>query len=160
MFDIYSIVSGKLIFLRSRQYGRDWLDEVEEQTDTSQEGTWVRMTIRNDSPVTPLEVFERFAPGSDDYGFTRTVVPVHLVRYEGEVLVSRSQARRLMARVDKFVEVVLDFAEVNEIGPAFADEIFRVYQNEHLQVNIYSVNFSEEIRRMIDRAKAGGVTGE
>lgn len=43
-----------------------------------------------------------------DYGFTKTHVPLELAKHEGEQLVSRSQARRLLARVDQFKEVWLD----------------------------------------------------
>jgi hypothetical protein len=51
------------------------------------------------------------------------------MQYEGESLMSRSQARRLMNRFDRFSEVVLDFTGVNFIGQGFADEIFRVFAN-------------------------------
>ena len=55
------------------------------------------------------------------------MVPVDLARYGDDNLVSRSQARRLLARVDRFRTVVLDFKGVDAIGQAFADEVFRVF---------------------------------
>ena len=77
---------------------------------------------------------------------------VRLLRIGKESLVSRSQAKRLLARLDRFEEVVLDFDGINSIGQAFADEIFRVFQNEHPEVRLIPVNESPEVARMIRRA--------
>src|SRR3989304_1763905 len=46
--------------------------------------------------------------------FVKTIVPVRLAQYEGEKLVSRSQAKRLSLRFERFRHVVLDFAQVVE----------------------------------------------
>lgn len=97
--------------------------------------------------------------GSEGYGFDRTVVPVFLAQYENEKLVSRSQARRLLARVNRFKEVVLDFDKVDFIGQAFADEIFRIFQSEHPGVRLTWLNENEEIRKMIQRAQAANPEG-
>ncbi|MEK7869336.1 MAG: STAS-like domain-containing protein, partial [Nitrospirota bacterium] len=87
----------------------------------------------------------------DDYGFTRTQLLVQLAKYEGDHLVSRSQAKRLLARLEKFKEVYLDFSGVTDIGQAFADEIFRVFKNEHPSVRLIPVKTSPEVQRMIKR---------
>src|SRR5262249_1629877 len=50
-------------------------------------------------------------------------VPVRLGVIDGEALLSRSQARRLIRRLEKEPDVVLDFAGVESIGPKFADEL-------------------------------------
>ena len=50
---------------------------------------------------------------------------MRLALYEGEKLISRSQAKRLVQRFERFRTVVLDFSGVAEIGQAFADEVFR-----------------------------------
>ena len=56
---------------------------------------------------TTKKVFDRLTTGDNDYGFTKTVVPVDHARYGDDNLVSPSQARRLMARFDRFRTVVL-----------------------------------------------------
>jgi hypothetical protein len=53
----------------------------------------------------------------------------------GGVLLSRSSARKVLARVNHFDKVLLDFSEVTSIGPAFADEIFRIFAQEHPKWN-------------------------
>ena len=100
------------------------------------------------------EVFDEYASEHADWGFTKTHVVLSLLRYEGEKLLSRSQAKRLLSRVDQFKEVVLDFNDIAYIGQAFADEIFRVFQSGHPEVCIDRVNTTDEIEKMIARVAA------
>jgi uncharacterized protein (DUF1330 family) len=99
-------------------------------------------------------VGRRFAGADQDYGFTRTHVPVALARYGTENLISRSQAKRLLARFDRFKEVILDFKDVPMIGQAFADEVFRVFPNQHPHTRLHSIHAVPEVERMIRRALA------
>jgi hypothetical protein len=81
-----------------------------------------------------------------------TVVPVKLAKMGHENLVSRSQAKRVLLRLENFKTVIFDFDEVDKIGQAFADEIFRVYQNKHLDISLEYENVSLEVEKMIQRA--------
>ena len=56
-----------------------------------------------------------------------THIPLRLAEYGEDNLVSRSQAKRVLARVDRFEEVILDYSGIRAVGQAFADEIFRVF---------------------------------
>jgi hypothetical protein len=151
MFDIFNISSGGLHFLHG-VIGQDILmgDVEEEKT-----GTLVNMEINIGSILTAKEVFDKYS--DDDYGFTRTVIPVRLVKYGNENLVSRSQAKRLVVRFEKFREVILDFDRVENIGQAFADEIFRVFQQHNPQVHIMYINANGEVERSIKRAAQVGI---
>ena len=149
MFDKFSITSDTLVYSKER-IGDDWLIEVEESPPF--EGTAVSMEIRTATDLTRTEVFEKFASKHHDYGFTRTHVPLKLLKYEGEELVSRSQARRLLARLEGFREVLLDFHGITTIGQAFADEIFRVYQNEHPNMAIIAIRTTPRVKEIIDRS--------
>jgi hypothetical protein len=60
-----------------------------------------------------------------------------------------------LARVELFKTVLLDFSEVNTIGQAFADEIFRVFAQQHPDLELLAIKANSEIKRMIERAKAG-----
>lgn len=64
-------------------------------------------------------------------------------------MVSRSQAKRLIARFEQFREVILDFKGVNIIGQPFADEVFRVFQTQHPDTHLHPLNTNEDIDRMI-----------
>ena len=79
-------------------------------------------------------MFDRFTSG-EDYGFTKTTIPVRLAKYGDEQLISRSQAKRLLARIDKFKVVWFGFDRVVGIGSAFADEVFGSLQMSILICN-------------------------
>lgn len=74
-------------------------------------------------------------------------------------IVSRSQAKRVLARVEKFKEVILDFKGVAEVGQAFVDEIFRVFSQSHPEIHLFYVNANESIEWMIRRALASNTSG-
>ncbi len=152
MFDFYAIWSGNLYFAHVGEPevigGNDWLFEDKEE---KVQGTIVRMRIKSKSVRTTKAVFDYFAAG-DDFGFSKTTVPVFLAQYGNENLISRSQAKRVIGRFEKFKEIILDFKGVNDIGQAFADEIFRVFQSEHPKIRLIPVNTNEAVTRMIQRA--------
>ncbi len=151
MFDEFDIRSGYLFYSRVRKDDSDWLIETEERP-RYEIGTVVNMRISTDAHWTMLEVFNSYQ--NDDIGFRRTHVPVKLAKYPGEQLVSRSQAKRILARFERFSEVLLDFQGVSEIGQPFADEIFRVYKASHPGINVMAIRTSEPVQRMISQAIA------
>jgi len=101
-------------------------------------------------------MFDGFTSKDGDYGFTRTVVPVRLLRHGLERLVSRSQAKRLLARFDRFKVVVLDFSGVDLIGRAFAGEIFRVFVAHQPDVEIVPTNMGPDVKKMVRRSRRMG----
>ena len=150
MFDKFMIVSKPLFYGKSFVDG-EWLIEIH---DSNQTGTMVFMQISRSSTRTTRSVFDEYTTGDENFGFSRTHVPIQLARYEGEQLVSRSQAKRLLARFDRFSEVFLNFTGVETIGQAFADEIFRVYKTQHPEVKIIFINATPDVEKMIKRALA------
>ena len=153
MFDQFSILSGNYYFSYRGQKdeigGRDWLLEIKGE---NVKGTAIVMKIHNNSSRTTKEVFDYYASREDEIGFSKTHVPVFLAQYGDENLVSRSQAKRLLARFEKFEEIVLDFEKVETIGQAFADEIFRVFQSKHPTIEITPININEQVSKAIYKA--------
>lgn len=147
-FDRFAIRSGGLSF----SHAAVDQDDVLRDHDHEQAGTRVSMMISRDAVRTLRSVFERYSSGPDEYRFERTVVPVRLARIGAENLVSRSQAKRLLQRVDRFRRVVLDFTDVALIGQGFADEVFRVFTNAHPEVELSAINAVPDVRAMITRA--------
>ena len=149
-FDVFAIVSGDLTFSHAAGYTKDFLLH----NDNHHKGTRVMMQIGMDSRRTLSSVFDEFTAGEEeDFAFNRTVVPVRLALYEGERLVSRSQAKRILNRVEKFKTVLLDFSGVDLIGQAFADEVFRVFVRRNPQIELAPINMTEEVRRMVTAAQ-------
>lgn len=68
-------------------------------------------------------------------------------------LITRSEANRLMQRVERFRTVVLDFAGIAGIGQAFADEVFRVFANAHPGVELVPLHAVPQVQQMIRRAE-------
>ena len=83
----------------------------------------------------------------------RTHVPVLLAQYGEEQLISRSQAKRLLARFDRFDVILLDFKRIASIGQAFADEVFRVFVTEHPHATIVPTNMSNQVEKMVRRSR-------
>ncbi|MEX0916971.1 MAG: DUF4325 domain-containing protein [Candidatus Paceibacterota bacterium] len=91
--------------------------------------------------------------GADsDYGFDATEIRIRLYTTNG-VHISRSQARRVLSDLDKFKVVIMDYDRVPMIGQAFADEVYRVFQNKHPSIKIESINMNEAVQFMVERAK-------
>lgn len=139
-FDSFAIHSGGL------SYRRGW--EFAGPDEPPEAGTLVCMSLRKDSPRQLREVFDEYAP-PEEFAFSKTVVPLALARREGENLLSRSQAKRVLARCEQFGEVDFDFTGVPEIGQGFADEIFRVFANRHPRTKLVPVNFNDAVGRML-----------
>jgi hypothetical protein len=148
--DSFEIESHHLRFIHG-QRGDDAI--VQQALDTP--GTRVRMRLANDSPRIMREVFDAFT-APEEYTFDKTVVPLHLAQYEGEKLVSRSQAKRVAHRFERFKRVELDFAGVSEIGQAFADELFRVFARAHPEIRITPINTEPAVAQMIRRVVSEG----
>lgn len=148
-FDAFDILSRGVCF--SHEFGKDedWLSELARPTQS----TCIFLRLSNHSSRTIAKVYAQYTAGPDDFGFNKTVVPVSLAQYGNDQLISRSQAKRVMARVELFSKVLLDFENVPAIGQAFADEVFRVFPRTHPQVRLEPINTTAEIDRMILRAR-------
>ena len=148
IFDHFKILSGGVYFSHQFDNEEDWIMEREQFSS----GTYVFMKISNFSTRTIKEVFDEFS-SMDDYGFTKTVVPVKLAQYGDEYLVSRSQAKRLLSRIARFETVLFDFRGVESIGQSFADAIFRVFAEQHPNMKLLDIRANPEVKKMINRAR-------
>jgi hypothetical protein len=150
MMDGFDIQSGRLHFRHSAH-------AVDRLTDDAADkpGTRVMMRLTNDSRRKMEDVFNDFS-NPEDYSFDKTEVPLRLAQHEGEKLVSRSQAKRVAHRFERFNRVVLDFTGIEEIGQAFADEIFRVFAASHPNIRLIPANTSPSVANMIRRALSAG----
>ena len=142
--DDFSILSRGAYFSHEAARPADWI-LPDDDPDTS---TMVTMELDNNTERTLKDVFDQYSSG-DNYDFSKTVVPLRLAKFGEEKLISRSQAKRALARVERFKAVVFDFAGIEMIGQAFADEIFRVWAKAHGDVVCTVIYASPAVRRMI-----------
>ena len=118
-----------------------------------EKGTEICFIVYNNHSKPLKSVFDEFVGEPDDYGFDKTAVPVKLVEFgnDNPLFISRSQAKRLLARFEEFKTIILDFSDIEMIGQGFADEVFRIFPERHPGTKLTPVNCSESIRQMIAR---------
>ena len=148
-FHDFMIVSHKLTY-----YGTGNEDGMIWEAKEDYNGTLVALEIKKDSSTQLEDIFNEYADPDKDPSFHKTYIPVKLMEHEGESLISRSQAKRLITRFNKFVEVGLDFNGVNQIGQAFADQIFRVFKNKHPEVRLIVIKATKDVENMIKRVQS------
>jgi anti-sigma regulatory factor (Ser/Thr protein kinase) len=153
MFDKFDISSQGLFFTHEAEHHHlDMLSQAQDRDN----GTTIWMKIANDSKRTTKEIYDKFAdPEEDDYGFARTIVPIKFAKYSGDRLVSRSQAKMVLAGLNKFKVVSFDFRDVDSVGQAFADEIFRVFAKAHPDMQLLSIHANDRVSDMIKMAVSG-----
>jgi hypothetical protein len=116
----------------------------------SWKGTKVDFVLGLESTKSLTDLFRQYT--DESFQFSKTSIKVKLF-HQNVDYVSRSQARRILAGLEKFKAVDLDFKDVETIGQAFADEVFRVWQTAHKEITITFRNANENILLMIRRAQ-------
>lgn len=143
-----------LYLLRSFAYEMRVDNEIKDvffgKMDDRVEGTVVFMTIKKGKKESLNDFFMKYYSDPADLDFDKTEILVKLYAM-GTVYISRSQARRILSRLEKFKKVILDFDKVPVVGQAFVDEIFRVYKLKHPEVSIVPVNMNEAVEFMVKR---------
>jgi anti-sigma regulatory factor (Ser/Thr protein kinase)/biotin operon repressor len=155
MVDSFDIISAGASMGHIFGHEEDWVFERSEAIA----GTSIFMKLDNHTARTAKKIFDEYSD-QDDFGFIKTVVPVKLAQYGNDKLISRSQAKRVLARVELFKTVLLNFEGVDSIGQAFADEIFRVFARNHPDIEVHAIKANEEIQKMIQAARAQKHTEE
>jgi len=116
----------------------------------SRRGTVVRVEVSHKPRRTLANLFAEY---TEDFAFTKTRIVVKLFTI-GTRFISRSEARRVLANLEKFRSVVLDFSGVEEIGQGFADEVFRVWKASHPAIKLEAVSMSVPVAFLVRRAKS------
>jgi anti-sigma regulatory factor (Ser/Thr protein kinase) len=143
--DLFKIESSKISLLIDNKSDDIFTKEIKYR-----KGTKVSFQISKNAKKVMGEIFSQYT--DSDYTFAKTKVVVKLYHKDVEYT-SRSQARRLVAGLNKFKVIILDFKNVKTIGQGFADEIFRVFQSYNPQIRIESINCCKAVEFMIKRVK-------
>jgi hypothetical protein len=113
-------------------------------------GTRVDFVLGLRSKKKLVDLFDKFT--DESFQFSKTGVKVKLYHQDVDY-VSRSQARRVLMGLEKFKTIELDFKDVDTIGQAFVDEVFRIWQSGHKDVKFVTKNANENVMLMIKRAQ-------
>ena len=142
IMDNFLIISSQKVFTINK-YDESMIMNL---LDMGLGGTTVAMSLSNYTHKQTFEIFDIYA--NVDGGFTKTIIPLKNIFDSSPV--SRSQARRVCNRLDKFNEVILDFDELEWMGQGFAHQIFVVFAKENPEIKIEPVNMNENISKMYD----------
>ena len=148
--DTFCIFSDELMFTA----GND-VDEILYENDLTKQlvpkGTIVLIGVLQNTETQIDDIFHYYTEYPEDYGFNKTTVPVKLLEYgeDSPIFVSRSQAKRLLSGFDKFNSITLDFEGVEAIRQGFADELFRIFPQNHPQCTLTAINCNKQITSMI-----------
>ena len=112
-------------------------------------GTKIVFVIHLNSKQKIENIFKEYSGDSFEFDKTRVVVRLYKM---SEDYISRSQARRVVSGLDKFKTIILDYKNVDSIGQAFVDEVYRVWQNKYTDKKIITKNANENIKFMINRS--------
>ncbi len=153
--------SGEGLFFTSRILDRfrlaangiEWMvdNELDDQAvgvSAVTSGTLAGGTFSIPPHRTTAQMFRAYA--GEDFAFSRTRPRVMLAAL-GTDFVSRSEAKRVLARLESFDDVDLDFGGVAGVGQAFVDEVFRVWPSVHPGTKIVPVNMNAAIEFMVKR---------
>ena len=112
-------------------------------------GTSAFVSLALDTQVRPSEAYSAY--GSDDapLDFSRTQVPLRVLTDGGLTLDSRAQARWVVSRLELFATAELDFDGVEDVGPSFIDEVFRVYARANPQVKLQPTRANERVGKLL-----------
>lgn len=112
------------------------------------QGTTVRMKLDAQTRRDLAALFDEFT--DDQQRFTRSRPVVRLFEI-GVSFVSRSEAKRLLAGMERFRVVEVDFAGVESVGQGFVDELLRVWPAAHPETSIEPTNMNDAVKFMVTR---------
>jgi len=146
MMDTFAAISDGIIFSHEKY------DEVVEDLENirmtedwkEMKGTIIYMCLSDNSRRKTKEIFDKYADVEE--GFIRTSVKIKNIF--DDYPVSRSQAKRLVNGFERFANVELDFADIDEMGQGFADELFRVFPKVHPEVTLVPINMCKDVEKM------------
>lgn len=143
VFDRFDIDSKGVEFSHDHDGEFDFFSDFDIPAD--EVGTMVYIRVQRNSTREIQGVFNEYTEGPEDFKFNKTVIPLRLAQYKNEKLVSRSQAKRVLIRIERFENVTFDFTGIESIGQAFADEIFRVYPQKHSGITLLPTHMTTSV---------------
>jgi anti-sigma regulatory factor (Ser/Thr protein kinase) len=111
-------------------------------------GTRVRWELDPDTTRSITDVFAAYTDAEHHFSRTRTVVRLFGFGVE---FISRSEAKRLMRGLERFAEVLIDFAGVEAVGQGFVDEALRVWPSQHPETSVQPIGMTGPVEFMVRR---------
>lgn len=120
------------------------------------EGTSAYAAIALDTERTVDAVLRSHSADAAGYAFDTTQVPLGLLTGAATGLESRAQARRIAQGLSQFRRAELDFSGLDDVGHAFADELFRVFARRQPGVELVPLAMAPRVAAMVAAVQAAG----
>ncbi|MFV2000250.1 MAG: STAS-like domain-containing protein [Acidimicrobiia bacterium] len=140
--DVFTLVANNLEWIIDNRL-------VDVAVGTASRSCGTAVTLRHD-PTDPRTLESVFAAYTTDFEFDTSQVIVRLFEH-GDSFVSRSQARRIAAGLEKFRRVIVDFAGIQRVGQGFVDELFRIWSAAHPETALEPINMNPAVKFMVHR---------
>ncbi len=127
------------------------------QRPATQAGTSIYLGLSLDTTRTLEQVLQAHSASGQGYAFERTRVPLALLAppgSDGRQLASRAEARRALARLERFAVAEIDFTGVEQLGHGFADEMFRVQPRLNPKLQLQPVGMAAPVAAMIEAVRS------
>ena len=111
-------------------------------------GTKIHLEISTKSSITCNKIFSNLF--AEENSVVR--IPVNLARTNGELLISRDQAHKLVHNIEFSKEVEFDFTGIDMIGPAFAHELVWIAREKNKSIDIDWINAADTVNLLMSRA--------
>jgi len=148
MVDAMNLQSNGQV-LQWRQRGQDVQFRCHPLQNT---GTTVFISVALDTQARTRDTYSAYGSAEAPLDFSRTQVPLRLLTDNTTLaLDSRAQARWACSRLELFATAELDFEGVEDVGPSFIDEVYRVYAQAHPEVKLKTTNVSAEVARLLGK---------
>ncbi|MBF0361321.1 MAG: STAS-like domain-containing protein [Oligoflexia bacterium] len=121
----------------------------------TESGTTTIFSITNTSKRRLKSIFKKYTD-SNDFRFNTSEIIVKLSRFSDDILMSRSEARRILTHLGKFNRIIFDFKGIRYVGQGFVDEIFRVFKNANPSIKLITQNANSDVTFMIKRSVISG----
>jgi anti-sigma regulatory factor (Ser/Thr protein kinase) len=142
--DVFDINANSAGFQRSAWGDTPW----RAKKPAPHSGTSIYLGIALDTSRTLDSVLRAHSVDRAGYGFTRTEVALKLLE-GGQMLMSRADARRVASRLQQFGAAELDFSGITAVGHGFADELFRVFPQQHPGVRLQGKKMAPDVGAMV-----------
>ena len=148
--DYFSLKSYNLELRLDNLLNDYTINQLDAQDSTL--GTEVYFEVAKDTQKSLHKLFRDFSFDHQKLTLDTTVIPVKLFN-EGEIWISRSQAKKVLIGLEKYKKIIFDFAGIDLIGQSFADEVFRVFNLSHPEIELEAINMSESVKIMVEHAR-------